>query len=138
VAKKQFRNPRANRPPIAFDLVYDLPVRVKVNVAGPEEDPRWEFQKTGDWEEKTEEFHADPNIRGGLLVDITPPDPDDQKAVVRFGAAIREALTSVVVEPEQDRFQELLDDEDAVIQMSLLSDILNWVIEEAGKGQPAG
>ncbi len=121
MTKKSFRNPRADRPPLAFDLVYE------VNT-GSDDEPVWE--------ERSTELHARMNIRGGLLVDITPPDRDDDTAVARFGKAIREAMTTIVV--ENDEFQRLMDDPEAVIQMSVLSDILNWAIEEASNRPTSG
>lgn len=132
MAKKSFRVPRADRPPQAFDLVFEVRAQEKVNV-GTDEAPDWQERdiEPARWVEEVREFHAQMNIPGRLVVDTTPAAEGDMDGARRQGVAIRTLLRTAVV--EADEFDALLDDPRVVVPMATLVDVMNWAVEESGE-----
>src|SRR5882757_937351 len=127
--RKVFRIPRDDRPPQPFDLVFEVQEMRKVNV-GTEEDPSWIEEPTGEWVDEVKTFHARNKIPGGVVLATAPPGEGDVGGAARQAKGIRDLIKVSVVESES--FIEILDSTRTVVDQDVLSEIINWIVEESG------
>lgn len=130
MAKKVFRIPKADRPPVEFDLVFQVREQVKVNT-GSDADPVWEMQDAvpDSWVEETRTFHARPNLPSGIGLDLAPAKNGDEEAAARMVAAVRHLFSIAIV--EKDEFFDVLDSDRTVVEMPELVEIAGWIVEES-------
>jgi hypothetical protein len=137
MAKKVFRIPKADRPPVDFDLVFQVRKQEKTNV-GTETEPVWEVRNVDpvEWEEETRTFHARLNLPSGIGLDLAPARTGDEEAAARQVAAVRQLLSLAIV--EKDEFFDVLDSERTIVEMPELVEIAGWIVEESTNRPTSG
>ena len=107
---KEFRVPRADKPALDFQLVFDR----KVN---------------GEWVEQTEKFKARGAIPGNMLVSLVAAMSASEGMQAH---EIQRVLGNAMDPDYKERFFEVLDDPDTAVPIETLGEIMEWLAGEYG------
>lgn len=105
---KQFKAPRADKPPLDFELVYERLI-------------------DDEWQEQTDKFRARGSCPGNLLVSLT--------AAMSAGPGIQASelqrmFRQMILPEDKERFFNVINDEETAIPIQTLGEIIEWLASE--------
>lgn len=111
---KSFRIKNSDKQPIEFNLDFELPDSDEV---------------------KTETFRVRPRVPGSVLLDVVAAGTLDSSYQA---AAIRKFFHVALLDEDRERFFKTIEESDPPVEMTDLSDIINYLMGEYGQKSPTG